>query len=258
MALASHLLWFDAAGAGLFGIESLPSWLEAMTSGRVDPSAVGFVRGERAALALLDGENGIPPLILERAGELAVEKSRDAGVGLVRVANIAPTGSAAAVAARMAIGPVAGLVVGPAGLWSAAFPSANGLPCVVDSALSAEEAGADKKGASRTQSPKPGGPAVPPVWNGLASWAKMLAPEGSWLVAAVAVTNLEPLARFHERLDEWMQGMPAAKEYWAPAAWDARRREAEEHGVVIAAPVWKKLKHWSQRLAVDVPQPGQL
>ena len=43
---------------------------------------------ERTTLALFDGENGLPPLILERAAELAVEKAREAAVGLVRVVGV--------------------------------------------------------------------------------------------------------------------------------------------------------------------------
>ena len=102
LALASHLLWFDAAGAPTLGIATLPSWLEEIDGGRLDPLAVGRVVSERTTLALLDGENGLPPLILERAAELAVEKARESAVGLVRVVGVGPVRSAAPIAAGTA------------------------------------------------------------------------------------------------------------------------------------------------------------
>ena len=43
LALASHLLWFDAAGAARLGIATLPDWLEMMEGGQVDVRARGQV-----------------------------------------------------------------------------------------------------------------------------------------------------------------------------------------------------------------------
>ncbi len=73
LALSSHLLWFDAAGAPKLGIATLPSWLEAIERRQVQPAATGRVTSERTALARLDGEGGPAPLILERAAAVAVE-----------------------------------------------------------------------------------------------------------------------------------------------------------------------------------------
>jgi LDH2 family malate/lactate/ureidoglycolate dehydrogenase len=259
LALASHLLWFDAAGAGLSGIATLPEWLEALASGAIDPATVGRLRTERAALAIFDGENGIPPLVLARAAELAVEKARELGAGLVRVAHVGRIGSAAAVAAGIAIGPNVGFLVGPDRTWSLACPSAQGLPIVIDSVLAAENASHGKTGtpASRAGARKHPEPAMPPPCEGLAAWAEMLAPEGSWLVAAIAIANLEPLATFHERLGAWSRGLAGAPGWLLPDVWDAHRREVCEHGVAIPAPVWKKLKQWSQRLAVEIPNSSE-
>jgi LDH2 family malate/lactate/ureidoglycolate dehydrogenase len=258
LALASHLLWFDAAGAGAFGIATLPEWLEAMASGRVDAGAVGALRAEHAALVVYDGQNGLPPLVLVRAGELAIEKARELGVGLVRVAHIGSIASAAAVAAGMAVGPVAGLLVGPRGAWSLACPSASGLPVVIDSALSAEDSPGETTGApgNRGAARKHAEPVAPPVGVGLAAWAEMLAPEGSWLVAAISVANLEPLATFHERLDAWARTAAETPGRLLPDECEARRRDAHEHGVAITASAWKKLKQWSQRLTVEAPTPN--
>src|SRR4051812_39862632 len=86
--LAAHLLWFDAAGASRFGIATLPRWLERIDGLEFDLAAEGKVTTERNGTAVVDGQNGLPPLILERVAGLAVEKAREAGIGLVRVAHL--------------------------------------------------------------------------------------------------------------------------------------------------------------------------
>jgi LDH2 family malate/lactate/ureidoglycolate dehydrogenase len=259
LALASHLLWFDAAGAGDLGIRTLPEWLEAMVCGRVDCGANGHVTVERPALAILDGQNGLPPLILERAGELAGEKARDVGVGLVRVAHLSRIDSAAAVAAQIAVGPMVGLLVGPGGLWSLALPSAHGLPVVVDLKLSTNATGSEKSGKTlgRSSSSKQFRAVGPPPWKSFAPWAEMLVAPGSWLVLAISIGNLEPLTTFHERLDSWLGVSHNDPHRVVPASWDARRRDVQEHGVPISRSVWNKLKQWSERLAVEVPEPTE-
>ena len=116
---------------------TLPNWLEAIQAGRIDQVALGRVPAERTGLAVFDGRNGVPSLILERAAEIAVEKARETAMGLVRVSNIGRIDSAAAVAAGMAtMGPMAGFVLGPGSQWSMALPSPAGLPLVADSGLS--------------------------------------------------------------------------------------------------------------------------
>src|SRR5262245_11673289 len=132
-ALATQLLWYDAAGCPLHGIQSLAGWLERIESREVDPAAEGRVGPQRRGTAVFDGQNGLPPLILAREAELAVEKARDAGVGLVRLVNVAALGSAAAVAADVAVGPLGAAVLGPRSAWTLALPTAGGLPAVFDS-----------------------------------------------------------------------------------------------------------------------------
>jgi hypothetical protein len=171
-ALASHLLWFDAAGAPSHGISTLPRWLDRFEAGEFDLAAEGRGMIERNGTAVLDGQNGLPPLILERAAGIAVEKARDAGVGLVRVSHVGPTGPAAALAAEMAIGPCSAMVLGPGPSWTLAIPTDAGLPALFDSALGSE----GDSTLSSTSWPE-----------GLAPWAAVLAPEGGWLIAAIAV-----------------------------------------------------------------------
>jgi hypothetical protein len=266
LALASHLLWFDAAGAPSLGIGTLPSWMEAIERRQVNPAATGRMVSERTALAVFDGENGPAPLVLERASEVAVEKSRESGVGLVRVIGAGPVRSAAPVAAGIAIGPTAGWVLGPERSWSMALPSQGGLPLVVDSGLSAAEASGNSApagmiGRRGSAAPK-SAPSVrdePPsastLLGGFWLGTEVLVPEGNWLVAAVSIPALESFATFNERLSAVADGMLSAPGRLLPGVWETRRRGVRQTGLVVETAAWKSLTHWARRHSVDIPDP---
>lgn len=248
-ALAAQLLWYDAAGAPGFGLETLCSWLDRMASGAVDPRAEAAVVEETLGTAVLDGRNGLPPLTLARAGELAIEKARDAGTGLVRVTNIGPTGPAAAVAADMSVGPVLAFLLGPGPALSLAVPTDEGLPAVYDSALAAGgEAGSRGKRAGRSAKPSP-----LEAWE---PWASVVVPEGDWLVSATGVKSIEPLAGFQARVGSRMKGLEESAGRLLPASWEARRRAAREHGVGVTEAVRARLNHWAERLGVPLLTPA--
>ena len=258
LALASHLLWFDAAGAARLGVATLPDWLEAMEGGQVDVRALGQVMSERSALALFDGQNGVPPLLLERAAELAVEKARETAVGLVRMAQLAAVRSVAAVTAGIAVGPMAGLVIGPNRLWGMALPSGTGLPVVIDSGLAAATGPAKSAAVSShddSHKPVPSRREPSAMLESLGIAAEVLLPDQGWLVAAVSVPALEPLTTFHERVASALSGRTEAPGRLLPQDWDAHRRAARAQGVPLAAPTWKGLADWARRLAVELPRP---
>jgi LDH2 family malate/lactate/ureidoglycolate dehydrogenase len=236
-ALAAQLLWYDTAGAPGFGLATLPGWIERMEQGAVDPKAEGQVRCEHAATAVLEGQQGLPPLLLARAAGLAGEKARDAGVGLIRVAGLGPTGSAAAVAAEMAAGPEVGYILGPGPSWTLALPSAEGLPAVFDTALAGNSPLEPPAGALKSL---------------VAPWALMTADEG-WLVVAVAVTALEPLATFHERVRSALKSSGGAPGQLLPGPWEERRSAAREHGLAIDRAAMEKLTSCAERLGIALP-----
>jgi LDH2 family malate/lactate/ureidoglycolate dehydrogenase len=229
--LAGYLLWHDAAGLPAHGFATLPGWLERIDRREVNPSAEGKVTGETMGTAVCDGENGVPPLVLARAGELAIEKARAAGIGLVRIGNLGSNGPAGAVAADLAIGPYAGMIVDHTGAWALALPAPEGLPVVYDCRFGA------------------GAPAEAPL-----PWAAALAPDGGWLVAGLAVSALEPLATFHERMDELFHGHAEVPGWLLPGPWEARRTEARTHGVRVDAAVIDRLRPWSERAHLALPQ----
>lgn len=248
-ALASHLLWYDAAGAPAFGIETLPTWLERVASNEVDPRAEGSITTESLGTAVLDGGNGLAPLILARAGELATEKARDAAVGLVRVANLTAAGPAAGIAAEMAFGPFVAAFLGPGPDWSLALPSGEGLPAVFDSSLEFETATTRLKKAA----PRPARPTPLTLW---APWASALVPEGGWLVAALSIKAMEPLSTFHERVESTMKEADEGHGRLLPTAWETRRRVAREQGVPVTKASWSRFSEWATRLRVPLPSPA--
>lgn len=232
-ALASQLLWFDAAGASEFGIATLPDWLDRIQRGDVDPKADGRIRGEHAGTAMLDGQGGVPPLILSRAAALAGEKAREVGVGAIRVSHLGPMGPTAAVAAELAIGPLVAAILGPGPSWTLALPSAEGLPVVFDSALAHAEA--------------------PPaaIASLVGPWALLVPPSGGWLLLAIALPALEPPASFQERLTAALDGREDAPGLLLPRRWEAQRSEARQHGILLGESTLGALSQWAARLGIS-------
>jgi LDH2 family malate/lactate/ureidoglycolate dehydrogenase len=228
-ALATHLLWFDAAGASSYGIATLPGWLRRIERGEIDPISPGKVVLERPGTAVFDAGRGVPPLALETAAGIASEKARDVGVGVVRVQNLGPTGPAAPVAANLAIGPFVAVVIGPSSTMAIALPTAEGLPSLYDSALA-------------------GGESPPEGWrSAVGPWTSALAGGEGWLILALSVPALEPISSFHQRTIPGLAG-PLASQTLA-----ARRLEARERGIALDAEAVASLKEWTARAKISWP-----
>ena len=97
-------------------------------------------------------------MVLEHAAGLAVEKAREMGLALVRVARIDRLGSAAAVTAGIATGPFAGLAIGPGDLLEPGAPFSAGLPVVIDSGLGATHGRQPARGTPRVGPRQSSGP----------------------------------------------------------------------------------------------------
>jgi hypothetical protein len=85
-------------------------------------------------------------------------------------------------------------------------------------------------------------------------WARLLAGEKGWLVAAYTVTAQESLVAFQQRVAGAVGGLEGRDGLLLPASWEARRAEAREHGVPIAPTAWKALGKWAGRLGVTPPE----
>jgi hypothetical protein len=227
-ALASHLLWFDAAGASSYGIASLPTWLDRLDRKEIDPMTQGRVVLERAGTAVFDAEDGLPPLALDRAAGIASEKARDVGIGLVRIKNLGQTGPSAPVAAALAIGPYVAIVSGPDGSLTIALPGPKGLPMVHDSQLRPSSIPVEMFGE----------------WSG---WISAISSSDNWSILAISVTAFEPLEIVHER----MAGLQAAVgegQFALP-----RSSQSSQSSVVLDEPTILSLKFRADRLGLFWP-----
>jgi len=223
--LATTLVWHDIAGLSNLGIATLPDLLDRIARGVVHPTAEPKVGSERAALAVLNGCDGPPLLVLARAAELASEKAREYGAGIVRVNGIGPVGSALACVSEIAIGPAAGFAVGPGGAWSLGLPSIEGLPLLADATIGSDRA----------------------AFNGVAPWSPMLRP-GEWIVQAIGIAAMEPLSSLHERVAIVAKAAPAS--ILVPSRLAERRRVTDERGVIISKSTWAAITAWVERLEI--------
>ena len=235
-ALASHLLWFDAAGAASHGIATLPNWLDRIDRKEIDAVAVGRAGHEHAGTAVFDAQNGLAPLALETAAGIASEKARDVGVGIVRVRNLGHSGPSAPIAASLAIGPIAAMIAGPGPSLTVALPMPEGLPAVYDSTMGE---GFDPSTAEWLR-----------PWS---AWISAFSGGDGWVILALAVSAMEPLTSFHERVGSSFDHAQEGAGLLSPRSWEARRRDAREHGVSIDPDTLQSLRGWASRLGVPWP-----
>jgi LDH2 family malate/lactate/ureidoglycolate dehydrogenase len=79
--VAGVMVEAEARGIESHGLRLLPSYVARLRAGGLNPTASPTVVRQGAAVALLDGQNGLGPLVATRAMELAIAKARSAGMG---------------------------------------------------------------------------------------------------------------------------------------------------------------------------------
>ena len=77
----------DARGADGHGVFRLPQYVKRIQSGGINTRPNIHVIREKAAMALVDGDNAMGHLVMSRAAEIAIEKARTAGVAWVGARN---------------------------------------------------------------------------------------------------------------------------------------------------------------------------
>jgi L-2-hydroxycarboxylate dehydrogenase (NAD+) len=77
----------DARGADGHGVFRLPQYIKRIQSGGINVAPEIRVIREAAAAALVDGDNAMGHLVMNRAAQIAVEKARAAGVAWVGARN---------------------------------------------------------------------------------------------------------------------------------------------------------------------------
>jgi len=93
--VADNLAEADLRGVESHGVTRLGVYLERLAAGLVAAEAQGKVVRERAAMAVMDGENGLGAVIGTAAMELAVQKAGQSGTAFVAVRNSNHFGTAA-------------------------------------------------------------------------------------------------------------------------------------------------------------------
>jgi L-2-hydroxycarboxylate dehydrogenase (NAD+) len=77
----------DLQGSDGHGVIRLPMYVKRIKAGGMNKNPVIRVVHERAAMAVVDGDNGMGHLVVSRAVEIAIEKAREAGVAWVSTRN---------------------------------------------------------------------------------------------------------------------------------------------------------------------------
>ena len=77
----------ECQGSEGHGIMRLPHYVRRIRAGGVNPTPDIRVAEERAAMALVDGDNGMGHLVMKRATEIAIAKARTCGVAWVGSRN---------------------------------------------------------------------------------------------------------------------------------------------------------------------------
>ena len=163
--VAECLVEADLRGVHCHGVLLMPGYVRRLQAGGISPQPQVRVVHETIATALLDGDNGMGQVVAERAMNIAIDKSRQAGMGSVGVAHSNHYGAGArwpmmALAHDMIGYAVtnAGSIVAPWGgktallgtnPWSIAIPAGVGYPIVLDMATSVVAANRLVWGAKR-------------------------------------------------------------------------------------------------------------
>ena len=152
-AVVAHVL-VEAEGRGIesHGVRMLSSYVARLKAGGFSATAEPRVIRDGPAIALLDGENGLGPLVATRAMRVAIEKARVAGIGACAVRHSNHYGAAACYALMAsregligiattnsvaAVAPPGGRV-GRVGYTATAYaiPTAEDPPLVLDISMS--------------------------------------------------------------------------------------------------------------------------
>jgi L-2-hydroxycarboxylate dehydrogenase (NAD+) len=96
-ATAEALVHADEMGIDSHGVARVavhPAYAPGLREGKVNPKAVPEIVHQAASTALLDGMGGLGPVAATGAAEIAIEKARRTGAGLVSVRNSRHYGAA--------------------------------------------------------------------------------------------------------------------------------------------------------------------
>lgn len=85
--VATLMATADLQGSDGHGAIRLPQYVKRIRAGGINTRPDIHVVTERAAMAVIDGDNGMGHLVMSQAVDLAMEKARNAGIGWVGARN---------------------------------------------------------------------------------------------------------------------------------------------------------------------------
>ena len=92
---ANSLVEADQRGVHTHGLAYLPVYVQRLMAGGINPAPAIRLVSERPSTALIDGDNGLGQVVGVQAIQLAINKAREHGAGLVGVRNSNHFGAAA-------------------------------------------------------------------------------------------------------------------------------------------------------------------
>lgn len=163
---AACIIEADLTGADAHGIFRLAQYVDAFDKKHINPQAVPRVIEQGPATALIDGDNGMGHLAVERATRLAIELARQTGLAWVGVRHSNHAGAGGVYAAMATAAGMVGIYGAVSGFnqmapWGGAEallgtnPLAIGIPAgeqpavIIDTATSVASAGMIKAAALR-------------------------------------------------------------------------------------------------------------
>ncbi|MBX9840864.1 MAG: Ldh family oxidoreductase [Xanthobacteraceae bacterium] len=97
--VAELMLEADLAGADAHGVFRLPQYIRRIKAGGVNPKANIIVEKTAPATAIVDGDNGMGHLVMQRAADIAFALAKDTGVAWVGARRSNHAGAAGTYAA---------------------------------------------------------------------------------------------------------------------------------------------------------------
>ena len=237
---AEVLVWANLRGVDSHGVLRIPSYLEMIDKGLMNPRPKIQVLKETAATVLIDADRALGPVVTVGAMRRAIEKARQAGIGWALIRNTTHQGAMAFYALMAAREGMAGLAIvcsppnmAPHGARAAgvhnspisiAVPARRRRPLVLDMATSVAAGGKLRLAVDK-------GVALPPGWA--------LDKHGAPTTDAAKATILVPfggpkgsgLAMMFETLTSLMAGNPLLE----PALFGEEGAARHRQNSVVAA-----------------------
>jgi LDH2 family malate/lactate/ureidoglycolate dehydrogenase len=108
---AEVLVWANLRGVDSHGVLRIPSYLEFVDRGDMNPRPAIRVEKETAATVVLDGDRAFGPVVTTLAMRRAIDKARGAGIGWAVIRNTTHQGAMAYYALMAAEADMAGLAI---------------------------------------------------------------------------------------------------------------------------------------------------